>query len=329
MFSEAEIAQAVEQLGRIRKEIGKVIVGQQDVVDGVLVCLLAGGHVLLEGVPGLGKTTLLRTLSRVLRLRYSRIQFTPDLMPGDIVGSMIMESDAAGSRSLRFQAGPIFSNLVLADEINRATPKTQSALLEAMQERTVTSGTTTHELEAPFLVMATQNPIEMEGTYPLPEAQLDRFLMKILVGFPSKDELTRIVEYTLHREEVEVHQIVDREDILRLRAMARQALVAEHVRGFAVDLVMATQPGTPFAHPRTTKYVRYGSSPRGAQALVDCGRVRALMHGRMHVSVEDIQAMAANVLRHRIIPNFDAHADGETPDTILGEIVKTRAAAVA
>src|SRR5271169_3167208 len=198
---------AVSRLNQVRFEIGKIIVGQQDVVEGVLICLLAGGHVLLEGVPGLGKTTLLRTLARTLQLKYSRIQFTPDLMPADIVGSMMIESDDRGSKALRFQPGPIFSNLVLADEINRATPKTQSALLEAMQERTVTSGNTTHELEAPFLVMATQNPIEMEGTYPLPEAQLDRFLMKILVLYPSRADLSRIVDRTIHRDETALEQI--------------------------------------------------------------------------------------------------------------------------
>src|SRR6266436_6050355 len=201
--SEASLKLAVDRLNAVRREIAKVIVGQDDVVEGVLICLLSGGHVLLEGVPGLGKTTLLRTLARTLQLKYSRIQFTPDLMPADIVGSMIMESDDRGSKMLRFQHGPIFANLVLADEINRATPKTQSALLEAMQERTVTSGTTTHELEAPFLVMATQNPIEMEGTYPLPEAQLDRFLMKILVGYPSRDELNRIVDRTIQKRSEE------------------------------------------------------------------------------------------------------------------------------
>src|SRR3954468_21879675 len=198
------------QLKRVREEIGKIIVGQQDVVDGVLICLLSAGHVLLEGVPGLGKTTLLRTLARALHLKYSRIQFTPDLMPADIVGSMIIETDDRGSKALRFQPGPIFANLVLADEINRATPKTQSALLEAMQERTVTSGTTTHELELPFLVMATQNPIEMEGTYPLPEAQLDRFLMKILVVYPNREELSRIVSRTIQQEETSVEPVLDR-----------------------------------------------------------------------------------------------------------------------
>src|SRR6202140_4028445 len=212
---------ATGHLDQVRGEIGKVIVGQQHVVDGVLICLLAGGHVLLEGVPGLGKTTLLRTLGRVLHLKYSRIQFTPDLMPADIVGSMIIESDDRGAKALRFQPGPIFANLVLADEINRATPKTQSALLEAMQERTVTSGNTTHELEAPFLVMATQNPIEMEGTYPLPEAQLDRFLMKILVNYPSREELNRIVDRTVQREDQTVAPMIDRADIMQLRTVCR------------------------------------------------------------------------------------------------------------
>jgi MoxR-like ATPase len=314
---------ATGHLEQVRNEIGKVIVGQQHVVDGVLVCLLAGGHVLLEGVPGLGKTTLLRTLGRVLRLRYSRIQFTPDLMPADIVGSMIMESDERGGKSLRFQPGPVFANLVLADEINRATPKTQSALLEAMQERTVTSGTTTHELEVPFLVMATQNPIEMEGTYPLPEAQLDRFLMKILVQYPSREDLSRIVDRTVHRDETALEPVVDRDAILQLKAACRDVLVAEHVQDFAIDLVMATQPGTREAHDLANKYIRYGSSPRGAQALVECGRVVALMRGRLNLSIDDIREIAPAILRHRIILNFDAHADGQTPDTILTRIIES------
>jgi len=315
------IQNAVARLDRIRSEISKVIVGQQDVVDGVLTCLLAGGHVLLEGVPGLGKTTLLRTLGRVLRLKYSRIQFTPDLMPADIVGSMMIETGEGGAKFLRFQAGPVFANLVLADEINRATPKTQSALLEAMQERTVTSGTTTHKLEAPFLVMATQNPIEMEGTYPLPEAQLDRFLMKIVVNYPSRDELNRIVERTIQREETHVDSVAGREDILELRQICREVLVAGHVQEFAVDLVMATQPMSPQAHESARKYIRYGSSPRGAQALVECGRVAALLEGRFHLSVEDILRVAPAVLRHRIILNFDAHAEGQTTETVLASIL--------
>ena len=320
--SEALLQEAVEKLNSVRREIAKVIVGQDDVVEGVLICLLSAGHVLLEGVPGLGKTTLLRTLARALQLKYSRIQFTPDLMPADIVGSMIMESDDRGAKALRFQPGPIFANLVLADEINRATPKTQSALLEAMQERTVTSGTATHELDQPFLVMATQNPIEMEGTYPLPEAQLDRFLMKILVTYPSHEELNRIVERTIRPEVETPVPVMDRESILSVRSVCRQVLVAPHVQEFAIQLVMATQPEQSQAHELARKYIRYGSSPRGAQALVECGRVRALMHGRFHLALEDVQHVAPAVLRHRIILNFDAHADGHTPETILGTIIK-------
>jgi MoxR-like ATPase len=321
MVSDVSISPAVAKLNLVRSEIGKIIVGQESVVDGVLICLVAGGHVLLEGVPGLGKTTLLRTLGRTLGLRYSRIQFTPDLMPADIVGSIIMETDDRGHKVLRFQAGPIFSNLVLADEINRATPKTQSALLEAMQERTVTAGTTTHELESPFLVMATQNPIEMEGTYPLPEAQLDRFLMKIVVTYPSHSELARIVERTIAREEATVQAVLDRADILDIRSVCHDILIAPHVQDYAVQLVMATQPDQKEAHEEARKYIRYGSSPRGAQSLVECGRVLALMRGRLHLSIDDIKEVAPSVLRHRIILNFDAHADGKTPDSILSSII--------
>jgi MoxR-like ATPase len=321
------VERATAELSRVRDEIGKIIVGQREVIDGVLICLVAGGHVLLEGVPGLGKTTLLRTLSRVLDLRYSRIQFTPDLMPGDIVGSTIMETDERGHKNLRFQSGPIFANLVLADEINRATPKTQSALLEAMQERTVTSGNSTYTLEAPFLVMATQNPIEMEGTYPLPEAQLDRFLMKILVQYPSRQDLNRIIEVTVKREEAELVQVMDRSQIAELKSVVRQVIVAPHVQEHAIDLVMATQPGDPQAAEITNRYIRYGSSPRGAQALIECGRVLALMRGRLHLSLEDVLTVAPAVLRHRIILNFDAHADGETTETILTKILASIAAA--
>ena len=317
----AIVERVTGDLARVREEIGKVIVGQKDVVDGVLICLIAGGHVLLEGVPGLGKTTLLRTLARVLDLRYSRIQFTPDLMPGDIVGSMMIENDDRGHKVLRFQGGPIFANLVLADEINRATPKTQSALLEAMQERTVTSGNSTFSLEAPFLVMATQNPIEMEGTYPLPEAQLDRFLMKILVSYPSREDLNRIVEVTTRQDEVALAQVMDRDQIGDLKALCRHVIVAPHVQDYAVELVMATQPGSGAARDITNRYIRYGASPRGAQGLIECGRVLALMRGRLHLSIDDILSVAPAVLRHRIILNFDAHADGETTETILQKIL--------
>jgi MoxR-like ATPase len=324
---DAALQLATQQLNRVREEIGKVIVGQQEVVDGVLICLLAGGHVLLEGVPGLGKTTLLRTLSRVLHLKYSRIQFTPDLMPGDIVGSMIIDTES-GAKALRFQPGPIFAHLVLADEINRATPKTQSALLEAMQEHTVTSGTQTMELEPPFLVMATQNPIEMEGTYPLPEAQLDRFLMKILVRFPTRAELGTIVDRTIQKDEIEIGPVLTREEILGLREVCHHVLVAPHVQDHAISMVMATQPGQPEAHELSNKFIRYGSSPRGAQALVECGQVLALMKGRLHLSIEDVDAVAPAVLRHRIILNFDAHAEGQTAETILAKVIPSVTAAV-
>jgi MoxR-like ATPase len=327
--SEGKLTAAAERLDSVRREIAKVIVGQNEVVEGVLICLLSGGHVLLEGVPGLGKTTLLRTLARALRLKYSRIQFTPDLMPADIVGSMIIENDDRGGKALRFQPGPIFANLVLADEINRATPKTQSALLEAMQERTVTSGTSTHELDQPFLVMATQNPIEMEGTYPLPEAQLDRFLMKILVTYPNREELNRIVERTIQPEAETPVPVMDRDAILQVRSVCREVLVAQHVQDYAIHLVMATQPEQKEAHELARRYVRYGSSPRGAQALVECGRVLALMRGRFHLSIEDVQQVAPAVLRHRIILNFDAHADGQTPESILATVIKGVTAQVA
>lgn len=322
----ASIDRVTADLARVRNEIQKCIVGQTGVIEGVLICLIAGGHVLLEGVPGLGKTTLLRTLSRVLDLRYSRIQFTPDLMPGDIVGSMVMETDEHGHKNLRFQSGPIFANLVLADEINRATPKTQSALLEAMQERTVTSGVSTYSLEAPFLVMATQNPIEMEGTYPLPEAQLDRFLMKILVTYPSREDLNRIVDVTTGNTDIELRRVMDRDQIADVKVVAKQIIVAPHVQSYAIDLVMATQPGAREAAEVANRYIRYGSSPRGAQALIECGRVLALMRGRPHLSIEDLLVVAPAVLRHRIILNFDAHADGETTETILSKVFESIAA---
>ena len=321
--TEADLQQITARTERVRDEIGKIIVGLENVVESVLIALVAGGHVLLEGVPGLGKTTLLRTLGRAMHLDYSRIQFTPDLMPADIVGSVMLDTDTIGSKRLRFEPGPIFAHLVLADEINRATPRTQSALLEAMQERTVTSGTTTHSLEDPFLVMATQNPLEMEGTYPLPEAQLDRFLLKILVGYPSKSELEQIVERTLAAEQPVVEPVVDREEILEVKYAANDVLVAPHVQDFAISLVLATQPEGQYGHEAAKRYIRYGSSPRGAQALIQSGRVRALMRSRLNVSIDDVRALALPALRHRIILNFDAHAEGKTPDQVLTEILNS------
>ena len=312
-----------EQLQSVRDEIGKVIVGHEEVVEGVLTALIAGGHVLLEGVPGLGKTTLLRTLGEAMHLKCSRIQFTPDLMPADILGSMVMHGGAAGERALRFEPGPIFAHLVLADEINRATPRTQSALLEAMQERTVTTGNETHGLENPFLVMATQNPLEMEGTYPLPEAQLDRFLLKILVPYPDRAEMQTIADRTLAAQQPSVRQTIDQGQVLEIRRQANSVLVAPHVRDFAIDLVLATQPESPQSHEAARKYVRYGASPRGVQALLQCGRVRALLRGRLNVSEEDVRNLAGSALRHRIILNFDAHAEGKTEDDILRVILES------
>ncbi|MCY4587281.1 MAG: MoxR family ATPase [Bryobacterales bacterium] len=321
--SEQFLQTVTDQMKLVRDEIGKVIVGHDDVVEGVIIALVAGGHVLLEGVPGLGKTTLLRTLGSAMHLDDSRIQFTPDLMPADIVGSMVLEADSLGSKELRFQPGPIFAHLVLADEINRATPRTQSALLEAMQERTVTTGTTTHQLEDPFLVMATQNPLEMEGTYPLPEAQLDRFLLKLVVRYPTKQEMEEIVDRTMAPQSPVVHQVMDREQVLDARRGAHEVLIAPHVRDFAIRLILSTQPEREEAHASAKKYIRYGSSPRGAQALIQAGRVRSLMRGRLNVSLADLRELALPALRHRIILNFDAHAEGKTADQVLNGIIES------
>ena len=321
--SEQFLQSVTDQMKLVRDEIGKVIVGHDDVVEGVIIALVAGGHVLLEGVPGLGKTTLLRTLGRAMHLEDSRIQFTPDLMPADIVGSMVLEADSLGSKELQFQRGPIFAHLVLADEINRATPRTQSALLEAMQERTVTTGTTTHQLEDPFLVMATQNPLEMEGTYPLPEAQLDRFLLKLIVRYPTKQEMEEIVDRTMAAQSPVVHQVMDRDQVLDARRGAHDVLIAPHVRDFAIRLILATQPERPDAHISAKKYIRYGSSPRGAQALMQAGRVRSLMRGRLNVSLGDLRELALPALRHRIILNFDAHAEGKKADQVLSGILES------
>jgi MoxR-like ATPase len=314
-----DIEAVAEAVATVRAEISKAIVGQSEVVEGVLIALLAGGHVLLEGVPGLGKTMLVRTLAQTLALKYSRIQFTPDLMPADVIGTTVIHENGDGGKMLRFQPGPLFANLVLADEINRTTPKTQSALLEAMQEKQVTVGGTTHLLDEPFLVIATQNPLEMEGTYPLPEAQLDRFLFKLRVPFPQRGELHDILDRTTQRTEVSVHSVLSGAQILALRGIVRSVPVAPHVQDYVVQLILATHPETT-ANSLAAKYIRYGSSPRGAQTLILGGKVRALLEGRFNVSIEDIQALLLSSLRHRIILNFEAHADGRTPDDLLTEI---------
>jgi MoxR-like ATPase len=301
-------------------EIGRVIVGQNAVVRGVLIGILAGGHVLLEGVPGLGKTMLIRTLGQVLNLKFSRIQFTPDLMPADIVGTEIL-IDQDGQRAFRFQAGPIFANLVLADEINRATPKTQSALLEAMQEHSVTVAQQTYQLEEPFFVMATQNPLEMEGTYPLPEAQLDRFLFKINVPFPSANELVEILARTTGKDTPVARTTVSGADIVRMRDLARQTPIASHVSEYVARLIVATHPDSPEATPLVKQYVRYGSSPRGGQAIILGAKIVALLAERYNVAFEDIQVVAASALRHRLILNFEGLAEGISADRIVAELL--------
>ncbi len=314
-----EIEAVAETVAQVRAEIAKAIVGQTEVVEGVLIAMLAGGHVLLEGVPGLGKTMLVRTLAQTLALKYSRIQFTPDLMPADVIGTTVIHENGDGGKMLRFQPGPLFANLLLADEINRTTPKTQSALLEAMQEKQVTIGGVTHLLDEPFLVIATQNPLEMEGTYPLPEAQLDRFLFKLRVPFPHRDELHDILDRTTQRAEISVNPVLAGPQILELRKIVRSVPIAPHVQEYVVQLVLATHPETA-VNSVAAKYIRYGSSPRGAQTMILGGKVRALLEGRFNVSIEDIQALMLSSLRHRIILNFEAHADGRTPDDLLEEI---------
>ena len=307
---------------RVHGEISKVIVGYGNIIDDVLMAVLARGHVLLEGVPGLGKTKLVQTLCDALHLKSSRIQFTPDLMPADIVGTNVVRESETGEKHLDFQPGPIFANVILADEINRATPKTQSALLEAMQEKTVTVGRKTYKLEEPFIVLATLNPLELEATYALPEAQLDRFFLKLKMNFPDIDTVHTILDRTTYLDEPSVDRVWNAEKILQMRETALLVPISEQVQGYAIRLVMSTQPTTEFGHPLTKKYLRYGASPRGAQALVLGGKVRALLSGRAEVSEEDVRAVVLGALRHRVILNFEGEAERVDPDMILNAIIK-------
>ena len=312
-----------EMFQSLRAEVGKVIVGHTDIVDNVLICLFCGGHVLLEGVPGLGKTLLVRTLSSALSLKFRRIQFTPDLMPADIIGTnVVMEDQASGKRYFEFQPGPIFGQIILADEINRATPKTQSAMLEAMQEHSVTSGGQLHRLTEPFMVLATQNPIEQEGTYPLPEAQLDRFFFKLVVPYSNRQELRSILDRTTSEQEPQASQIVNAQQILDAQAVVRRVAIAPHVQDYAIRLVLATHPGGEYAADMTNRFVRFGASPRAAQALVLAGKVRAMMNERYHVSFDDIAESLLPGMRHRVLLNFEGQAEGTDNDDVLRQILE-------
>jgi len=312
----SRIAQAIES------EVGKVIVGQSEVVRSAIICILAGRHALLEGVPGLGKTMLIRTLSEVLDLNFSRIQFTPDLMPADIVGTDILEETEDGRRQFRFQPGPVFANLVLADEINRATPKTQSAMLEAMQEKTVTVAGRRYDLEPPFFVLATQNPLEMEGTYPLPEAQLDRFLFKVNVTFPSVNELVTILDRTTGVDAPTAGKVADGKQILGMGNLALSTPIPTHVSEYVARLIVATHPESETATEMVNNFVRYGASPRGAQALIIGAKVNALLEGRFNVSFDDVNAVAPAALRHRILLNFEGQAEGIATDAIVENLIQ-------
>jgi len=315
----------IEEFSRLAKaieaEVGQVIVGQHEVVRSVLICIIAGRHALLEGVPGLGKTMLIRTLSEALDLKFSRIQFTPDLMPSDIIGTDILEETEDGRRAFRFQEGPIFANLVLADEINRATPKTQSALLEAMQEKTVTVANRTYALDSPFFVLATQNPLEMEGTYPLPEAQLDRFMFKVHVGFPSTTELVTILERTTGSDVAAAQKVAEGKQMVSMGALALDTPIASHVSEYVARLIIATHPENDTAPEKVKQFVRYGSSPRGAQALIIGAKVNALLEGRFNVSFDDVAAVAPAALRHRLLLNFEGLAEGVNPDDIIADLI--------
>ncbi len=321
MIGEEDIRLFQETCLALQREMEKDIVGQKDVVEGVLIAVISGGNVLLEGVPGLGKTRLVRTLGRVLALPFSRIQFTPDLMPADVIGTNVVVKDVAGNTVFRFQPGPVFSSIVLADEINRATPKTQSALLEAMQEHTVTVGGETHRLPEPFFVLATQNPMEQEGTYPLPEAQMDRFLLKLLVPFPSREDLGNIVRMTQKKVDETAEKVTDGQTLLRMRETARQVPVADSVFQYAIDLVARTHPELPDSGEAAKKYLRFGASPRAAQALITGAKVKALMEGRYNVAGEDIRSLAFPVLRHRLALNFEAVTHGMDCDQIVEQLL--------
>ena len=307
---------------RLREEIAKAIVGHGEIVDGVLTCLFVGGHALLEGVPGLGKTYLIRTLAQALSLDFSRIQFTPDLMPADIIGTnIVMDDPATGKREFKFQYGPLFAQIVLADEINRATPKTQSALLEAMQEHTVTVGGTRYPLKEPFFVMATQNPIEQEGTYPLPEAQLDRFFYKLVVEYSQRDELKTILDRTTTGFAPKIEPVMSRDEIIGSQKLIQRVILAPHVQDYVVRLTMATHPDGEFATEMANRYVRWGSSPRGAQALTLAAKVHAILDGRFNVSFDDVRKAAFPALRHRILLNFEGEAENMTTDAIVEDLL--------
>ncbi len=305
----------------LEAEIGKVIVGQPEIVRGVLTCLFVGGHTLLEGVPGLGKTLLVRTLANALDLKFSRVQFTPDLMPSDIIGTNIISESSEGKREFRFQSGPLFAQIVLADEINRATPKTQSALLEAMQEHSVTIGGTTHKLEEPFFVLATQNPIEQEGTYPLPEAQLDRFFFKLTVPFTTREELNAILNRTTRNESPKAEKVMDAAEIQTWQQLVREVIVAAAVQDYAIRLLLATHPNNEYATADTNRFLRAGGSPRGAQTLILASKLRALLEGRFNVSFEDVRKVYLPAMRHRILLNFEAQAENVSPDAVLASIL--------
>lgn len=327
-MSQANTAEiGLEKFGEIARsieaEVGKVIVGQHEVVRSAIICVLAGGHALLEGVPGLGKTMLIRTLGDVLDLKFSRIQFTPDLMPADIIGTDILEETEDGRREFRFQAGPIFANLVLADEINRATPKTQSAMLEAMQEKTVTVAGRRYDLRMPFFVLATQNPLEMEGTYPLPEAQLDRFLFKVNVKFPGVEDLVAILDRTTGVDMPQAGKVADGEQVMRMGQLALSAPIPTHVSEYVARVIVATHPESAEATQMLRDYARYGASPRGAQALIIGAKINALLEGRYNVSFDDVGAVAPAALRHRILLNFEGQAEGLRADDLIADVLKS------